>query len=198
MQTIAISNTKPMSGPQTNSFWEYLLVVHPDAGVYAQVMAEKQFFSAKFDDQMAIKTKPQITVANFLAMEPMEDTIIRWMRRVISTKKSFTVTLDQYGAFRPHTIYLRVQDHQPFQQLASELKVVDQYIRSNGCPEMKLITNPHLTIARRLESQTYQQAVAVYADKTFHASFTVNELLLLRRQHQFDSCKQVNVFGLQP
>jgi 2'-5' RNA ligase len=128
----------------------------------------------------------------------MEETIIRWMHRVISTKKSFRVTLDQYGAFRPHTIYLRVQEHQPFQQLARELKVVDQYIRSNGCPEMKLISNPHLTIARRLEQTTYQEAVAVYAEKTFHASFEVKELLLLKRQHQFDGCKQVNVFGLQP
>jgi hypothetical protein len=26
----------------------------------------------------------------------------------------------------------------------------------------------------------------------------VKELVLLRRQHQYDACKQVNVFGLQP
>ena len=180
------------------SMYEYLLVAHPDEAVYAKVMAEKQFFSARFKSSVAVKTKPHITVANFLAMEVMEETIIRWMHRVISSKKIFRVTLDQYGAFRPHTIYLHVQDHQPFQQLARELKVVDQYIRSNGCPEMHLISNPHLTIARRLEKATYQEAVTVYAEKNFHASFEVKELLLLRRQHQFDSCKQVNVFGLQP
>lgn len=198
METVTSSNIKLMSRPQTNPFWEYLLVAHPNAEVYAQIMAEKQFFSTQFNTQVAIKTKPHITVANFLAMEAMEETIIRYTHRVISTKKCFTVTLDRYGAFRPHTIYLRVQDHQPFQQLARELRAVDQYIRSNGCPEMKLIDNPHLTIARRLEKQTYQEAVTVYSEKTFHATFQVNELLLLRRQHQFDSCKQVNVFGLQP
>ena len=179
-------------------FYEYLLVAHPDATVYAQVMAEKELFTAQFKMPIAVKTKPHITVANFLALEPMEETIIRWMHRVISARKSFRVTLDQYGAFRPHTIYLKVQDHQPFQQLAKELKVVDQYIRGYGCPEMKLISNPHLTIARRLEQATYQQAVTVYAEKAFHASFEVKELLLLRRQHQFDSCRQVNVFRLQP
>lgn len=198
METATLSHTTIMRGPQTNSFSEYLLVAHPDAGVYQQVMAEKQFFSAQFKTPVAVKTKPHITVANFMAMEPMEETIIRWMHRVISTKKSFRVTLDQYGAFRPHTIYLRVQDHRPFQQLARELKVVDQYIQSNGCPEMHLVDFPHLTIARRLEHPTYQEAVTVYAEKNFHASFEVKELLLLRRQHQFDTCKQVNVFGLQP
>ncbi len=178
--------------------YEYLLVAHPDDAVYAQVMAEKQFFSAQYKEQVAIKTKPHITVANFLAMEAMEDTLIRWMHRVISTQKKFTVTLDKYSGFANHTIYLRVQDHGPFQQLAKELKVVDQYVRSNGCPEVHLITRPHLTIARRLPENVYHEAATAYAQKDFYASFEVKELLLLRRQHQFDACKQINVFGLQP
>lgn len=193
-----VATNKTFSSARVKGFWEYLLVARPDEAVYAQVMEEKKFFSAQFKLMAAVKTQPHITVANFMALEPMEETIIRWMHRIISSKKSFRVTLDQYGAFRPHTIYLRVQDHQPFQQLAKELKVVDQYIRGYGCPEMHLITNPHLTIARRLEQTTYSEAVKVYAEKTFHASFDVRELILLRRQHQIDSCKQVNVFGLQP
>ena len=197
METGTLSN-KSFLTAAAGGIYEYLLVAHPDETVYAQVMAEKQFFTARFQTPVAVKTKPHITVANFLAMEPMEETIIRWMHRVISTKKVFRVTLDQYGAFRPHTIYLKVEDHQPFQQLAGELKVVDQYVRSYGCPEMKLISNPYLTIARRLEKTTYQEAMTVYAEKSFHAAFDVKELLLLRRQHPFDSCKQVNVFRLQP
>jgi 2'-5' RNA ligase len=185
-------------GAPVNSLYEYLLIVHPDETVYARVMAEKQLFTVQYQEQVAVKTKPHITVANFLAKEEMESTIIRWMHRVISVQKKFKVTLDRYSGFAPHTIYLRVQDHQPFQQLAKELKVVDQYVRSNGCPEARLITRPHLTIARRLPETVYRQAETVYAKKDFHASFEVSELLLLRRQHQFDSCKQVNVFGLQP
>jgi 2'-5' RNA ligase len=189
--------SRQVSAP-VNSLYEYLLVAHPDADVYAQVMAEKQLFTAQYKEQVACKTKPHITVANFLAKEEMESTLIRWMHRIISTQKKFTVTLDKYSGFAPHTIYLRVQDHQPFQQLAKELQVVDQYVRSYGCPEAQLITRPHLTIARRLPETVYRQAETVYAQKDFHASFEVKELLLLRRQHQFDSCKQVNVFGLQP
>lgn len=180
------------------SMYEYLLVAHPDETVYAQVMAEKENFSAQYKAPIAGKTKPHITVANFLAMEAMEETLIRWMHRIISTQKKFKVTLDKYSGFANHTIYLRVQDHQPFQQLAKELKVVDQYVRSNGCPEVHLITRPHLTIARRLPENIYHAAANEYAQKNFYASFEVKELLLLRRQHQFDSCKQVNVFGLQP
>jgi hypothetical protein len=127
----------------------------------------------------------------------MEPTIIRWMHRVISTQKKFKVTLDKYSGFPPHTIYLRVQDHEPFKQLAKELKVVDQYVRSYGCPAARLHTYPHLSLARRLPENIYRK-LKLCMRKNFHASFEVNQLLLLRREHQFDSCKQVNVFGCNP
>lgn len=192
-----LAKNQSISTP-VGGFFEYLLVAHPDAPVYEQVMAEKKLFTEQYHEQVAIKTKPHITVANFQAREEMEPTLIRWMHRVISAQKKFNVTLDRYSGFPPHTIYLRVQDHEPFKQLARELKVVEQYIRSYGCPEVKLITRPHLTIARRLTETVYRQAEQVYAQKNFHASFEVNQLLLLRREHQFDSCRQVNVFGLMP
>ena len=116
-----LAQSRAFSTP-VNNLYEYLLVVHPDERVYAQVMAEKQLFSAQYKESVAVKTKPHITVANFLAKEEMESTIIRWMHRIISVQKKFTITLDKYSGFPPHTIYLRVQDHEPFKQLAKELK----------------------------------------------------------------------------
>lgn len=192
-----VSQNTEMS-PVSAGVYEYLLVVQPDAEAYAQVMAEKQFFSRQFGAPVAVKTKPHITVAAFVAFEAMEETLIRWMSRVISVKQGFEVTVDQYAAFRPHTICLRVKEQQPFLQLAKELKVVDQYIQGYGCPKMTMVTNAHMTIARRLDLNTYQQAVKTYADRSFHASFKVKELVLLRRKDQFDTCRQVNVFALRP
>lgn len=196
METGSVTN-RVFSTP-VQQFYEYLLVAHPDAAVYEKLMEEKQWFTSQYKEPIAVKTKPHITVANFLAKEEMESTIIRWMHRIISNQNRFTVTLNRYSGFKPHTIYLRVQDHGPFQQLAKELQVVDQYVRGYGCPEMHLIAYPHVTIARKLSEAVYRQAETDYAQKEFHASFDVNELVLLRRTHQFDSCKQVNVFGLRP
>ncbi|MBV9989078.1 MAG: 2'-5' RNA ligase family protein [Chitinophagaceae bacterium] len=191
--------SSPAKGmPHLQGLYEYLLIARPDAAVYEQVMEEKRFFSSQFNAAIAVKTKPHITVANFLTVDRMEETLIRWMGRAFSYTPSFQVTLHEYGAFRPHTIYLRIQDQQPFLQLAKALKPIDQQIRSFGFPGMKLIDNAHLTIARRLDATTYQQAVACYSEKTFHASFEVSELVLLRRRDQFDACKQVNIFRLQP
>lgn len=193
-----MKNEISSGGFNMEELYEYLLVVHPDEGVFEKVMAEKQIFYAEYKVAVAIKTQPYITVANFLANEAMEETIIRWMQRICSRQQSFIVTLNNYSGFPPHTIYLRIQNAQPFKQLATELKVVDAYVTSCSCPPIKLISNPHLSIARRLPQDIYFKALTQYAHKSFHESFMVNELLLLRRRHQYDKCKPINVFGLQP
>lgn len=177
---------------------EYLLVIHPDDEVYNKVTAEKQSFYNQYRQKISVKTKPHITVATFMAREEMEETLIRWIERVSSLQKSFPVTLNNYSGFPPHTIYLLILDHQPFKQLATQLKVINSYIISNGCPAVQFLRSPTMTIAGQLPGNVYEKAAIDYSQKTFCESFTVHELLLLRRAHQFNECKVVNIFRLLP
>jgi 2'-5' RNA ligase len=183
---------------QENGLYEYLLMGSPDAVVRDKIMKEKEQFYDDYQEKIAVRTQPHITVANFMASEAMEPTIIKWMQRICGAQQSFPVTLNNYSGFPPHTIYLRVQDPLPFQQLAKQLKTVDDFIRASACPPARLITRPHLSIARKLPEQVYNKAMADYAQKTFHESFMLDELLLLRRRHQFDACKTIQVFRLRP
>lgn len=190
--------TKKISHITAHEFYEYLLVAHPDTDVHEKVMAEKKLFCEEYTEKIAGKTRPHITVANFIAREEMEDTIIRWVQRICNNLQSFTVTLNNYSGFPPHTIYLRVQNAKPFQQLAQQLSVVNNYVSSCSCPPMKLISHPHVSIAQKLPEEVYFKALIQYAHKTFHESFVVTQLLLLRRKQNDDTCKSINVFGLQP
>lgn len=128
----------------------------------------------------------------------MEDTLIRWVQRICNSYKCFELTLNNYSGFPPHTIYLRVQDPHPFRQLMQQLRSIDEFIRSSGCPPANLITRPFLSIAGGLTEQVYNQAMPDYSRRTFHDSFRVDELVLLKRTHSFDACKTVNIFRLQP
>ncbi len=181
-----------------NDFYEYSLVAHPGAAVNEKVIAEKHLFYNEYKEKIAIKTKTHITIANFLAKEVMEETLIKWIQRICNQQQSFNVTLNNYSGFPSHTIYLRVQNDAPFQKLATELKIVNTYVSSCSCPPMKIILKPHVSIAKTLSEEIFFKALTQYAHKTFHESFMVNELLLLKRKHQYDSCKRVNVFGLKP
>jgi 2'-5' RNA ligase len=193
----AVSFTQPQF--RGSIIKEYLLVVNPEENIWRQVMEEKTNFFNSYRTAVAIKTKPHITIASFLAKEEMEETVLRWIHRIVSAKKIFTVALNNYSGFpNANTIYLRVQDHLPFKQLAKELKVIDELVKSNGLPKAHLISNPHMTIARRLEGPVYEKAMMEYSRKEFHAEFQVKELVLLKRTHQFDQCNHVSVFRFQP
>lgn len=191
---LAFSTATSFVVPQ---FYEYLLVVHPAKEVFDQLKQEKEIFSADYKTSIAKKTLPHITIANFLAKEAMEGIVIKWMHKIISAQTSFTVMLNNYSGFpSSKTVYARVQDHEPFKQLAASLKIINNYIEGNGFPRAIFPNHPHLSIARSLQQNVYDKAMMDYSRKTFNASFVVDELILLRRQNQFDKCRQVSMFRL--
>ncbi len=178
-------------------FYEYLLVVHPNEETFNQLKEEKENFSSEYNVSIAKKTLPHITVANFLAKEAMEETLLKWMYKIISKQQSFNVMINNFSGFpSSKTVYARIQNHEPFKQLATSLKIINTYINDNGFPNAKLINHPHMTIARSLQQDVYEKAIMDYSHKIFNANFTVDELVLLKRSSQFDKCKQVSVFKL--
>ena len=180
-------------------FLEYLLVVSPDAAVYDKVMQVKQDFDDEYEEKIAVKSKPQIVIATFIARERMEETIIKWIQRICGLRNGFDVMLNNYSGFPNNkTIYIRVQDHKPFKRLAKDLGVIDEYVQSNDCPKARIIDKPHLTIARRLPAEVYEKAMMDYSQKIFHDFFPVRQLVLLRRDNEFGKYKTVNVFSLLP
>ena len=128
---------------QAGSLYEYLLVAHPSPEIYALIEKEKEWFTGEYKQAIAGKTRPHITIANFLANEEMEQTINRWLQNICSLATSFPVSLNNYGGFPPHTIYLRVQNPQPFQQLAKQLQTVDDFIRASACPPATTCMNSY-------------------------------------------------------
>ncbi|HKH62273.1 MAG TPA: 2'-5' RNA ligase family protein [Flavitalea sp.] len=177
---------------------EYLLVARPDPNVCDKVRQEKQLFFDTYKQGVALQNPPHIKIANFHANEAMEETVIRWIQRICSQYKSFPVTLNNYSGFPSHTIYVRIQDHAPFKQLADQLAVIDEYVQSNGYPQARLVYRPHVTIANGLGNKVYDWAMSDYSQKTFHETFMMEELILLKRNNQFDTCKQVNLFRFYP
>ena len=174
--------------------WEYLLVAHPDQPVYEKLLEEKKFFDDGYG--YAARTLPGITITQFLAKEQMEGTLIRWIQNICRMQTAFTVTLNNYSGFPPHTIYLRIQDPGPFEHLAHQLKIIDGFVQDNDCPPVHVHEVPHLPIASCLPEHIYNEAIASYAHRSFHESFKVDKLLLTRRASVHDNLELVNTFTL--
>lgn len=175
---------------------EYRLVIHPDAVVYDKIMAEKQRFFTKYGIETVVKSFPYIMVAGFYAGEGMEETLIRWIQRICSQHNSFEIALNNYSGFPQHTIYLRIQNPYPLQQLTRQLKTLDNHV--NAMSSTAYERTPHLPLAAELPEAVYEQAMPVYALKNFHACFMATEVVLLARDHPFATCKTVTVFRFLP
>ena len=177
---------------------EYLLVVQPAPEVYEKILNEKQLFYDEYKVPEIIKKNPKLIVAALLVNEAMEETLGRWIQRICSHQHGFSLTLNNYSGFPPSNIYLRVQNEQPFQKLSAALKELNHYITSCTCPPIQFTSRLHITIADDLPENIYVNALKKYAHKTFHETFTVDELQLLKRRNEFDNYKPINVFSLQP
>ena len=194
MNTGLVKNA-PFAWPG-NGNREYRLVIYPDTVVYEKIMAEKQRFNIKYGLEPAVQWFPYIMVTGFYAGEGMEETLIRWIQRICSQHNSFEILLNNYSGFPQHSIYLRIQNPQPLQQLATQLKTLDSHVHAMSGSSFERI--PHVALALELPEPVYQQAMPVYSRKTFRARFMATELVLLGRDHPYATSKTINVFRFLP
>lgn len=173
--------------------YAYTLAIKPDELTQDKIQEEKQFFFNNEEDRL---DHSFISVADFTIKEAMEETLIRWLHRIVSSTNGFTVTLNNYGVFPGESIYLRVQDHTPIQKLVKQVKALEPYIKSDNGNDLDTCIRPHLPVLSASETVEYDNAVHVYAQRVFHESFSVQELVLLKQEA--GKLKRVNVFKMLP
>ena len=175
-----------------------MLQANPQETVNEKLMVEKKYFEDKYEAEIVTKTLPHITIANFLAKEMLEDRIGRLLQNICNQQYSFTVDLNNFSGFPTHAIFIRVQNPQPFKQLANGLQALDDLLQVNDCPPLQLSGKPHMTIARQLDEEIYDIAIKEYAAREFHEQFTVDKLVLLKRDSRYKKWQHVNYFYLPP
>ncbi len=147
---------------------QYMLVAYPEAA-----------------DHSGVEAFP-IELASFEAKEGMEETMIRWMHRIISSQQEFRVELIQRMDVHTGQVQMSIPDKTDFQQLARQLKVVSQYINSCDCAEMYFNIRP---VAGLLK---------VKRDGDYQGIYTIRAFCLLKKNHDFDASRPVSVFALRP
>lgn len=161
---------------------EYLLVLQPHEDLFNRIMQEKQAFAQAYDCSAAGLGKPQIVLAKIVQRIWSEPHWLRRVARTISEQAPFTVTLENYGSFPTHSIYLQVKTKTAIVALVKSLRQHGKYLYYDAAYKPHFITEPHLTIARKLLPWQYEQAWQAYKHQFFSGMFLVKEVLLLRRK----------------
>lgn len=160
---------------------EYLLIIQPSADVHEKIIQQKKLFAEKYDCPTAIHSKPHITLIKFMQWSMNENRIIHRFNNIIQTAKPFMVSLKNFSSFPTHTIYVNVETKNDIVSLVKSLRPVQAFLKFDDEHKPHYITEPHITIARKLAPWQYEQGWLEYSNREFSAHFIVNNIVLLRR-----------------
>jgi hypothetical protein len=172
----------------------YRLVIPADEPVSRQVKQLRMQWETIYGESSVSEKPPSITLACFTAREEMEDMIMRWIHRICSTRPSFMVTLNNFSAVPPQTIYIRVQDANPFQQLAGQLRMLDEFSRTANGKQWRIFDKPFIKLGSLPEDFAQDQWFS-YTHQLFHAAFMAKKMLMMKEEK--DGWKIVSVFPFQ-
>ena len=162
--------------------FEYLLVLNPHEELRDKIMKLRHEFNDEYKVSTVLGVKPNIILANFLQYEMMEERLINRLKVVAMGFHPIKVELRGFGSFPSHTIYINVISKVPVQTLVKEIRHETQRLmKLNDDNKPHFILEPHLTIARKLQTWQYEKAWLEYSNKNFTGRFIADGMLLLKR-----------------
>jgi len=162
---------------------EYLLVLQPHASLWGEITTIKKKFEADYKFEQIKIGLPHITLAMFKQYTATENRIVQSLRNNAKTLSPFKVEMKGFGSFPTHTIYINIVSKVPIVNAVKTLRQNAQtFMKTDKDNKPFFITEPHLTIARRLQPWQYEKSWLEYQQANFHGRFIADHALLLKRK----------------
>ncbi len=162
---------------------EYLLVLQPHSALWDEIKFIKEKFKADYKFEGITVGLPHITLAMFKQFPATENRIVNALRNNARTLSPFKVELKDFGSFPTHTIYINIVSKIPIMNAVKTLRQNAQtFMKIDKDNKPFFITEPHLTIARKLQPWQYEKGWLEYQHSNFHGRFIADHALLLKRK----------------
>jgi len=161
---------------------EFLVVLQPHEELWNRITDVKRAFADAYECPMAAFTKPHITLVNFVQYAMMEQRIINRLKLIAMGLPPIKVELKNFGSFPSHTIYINITSKVPIVNMVKQLRQAQALMKINNDNKPHFITEPHLTVARKLLPWQYEKAWLEYEHKHFSGRFIADQILLLKRR----------------
>lgn len=175
---------------------DYLLVLEPHEALRTDIMDIKKKFAAGYECPIAAHGKPHITLVRFHQYDMLETRIVQRLKAITLAQASFMVELEDFGSFPTHTIYIQVKTKVQIVELVRSFRPVQQLMKMDKEHKPHFITEPHLTVARKLLPWQYEKGWLEYSNSHFAGKFMADHLLLLRKRLGEKRYETVQRFGL--
>jgi len=180
----------------THKTCDYLLVIQPHADLHQKIMQVKQNFAETYDCPTATHSKPHITLVSFKQYEMLEEKIVHRLHVIAEASAPFKVELKDFGSFPTHTIYLNVTTRVQIVNLVKKIRQLQKWMKMNDDNKPHFITEPHISIARKLQPWQYEKGWLEYSNTPFSGMFMADHILLLRKREGEWKYQPVQRFAL--
>jgi 2'-5' RNA ligase len=162
---------------------EYLLVLQPHEALWNEIKFIKEKFANDYNCEQAKKGLPHITLVRFKQFQSTEVHIRHSLKNNARTISPFKIELKDFGSFPSHTIYINIVSKVPIMNAVRVLRQQAQkFMKLDKDNKPHFITEPHLTIARKLQPWQYEKGWLEYQHTNFHGRFIADHALLLKRK----------------
>lgn len=176
------NNNKSVDLMPAYNTYIYLLVITPTGNVWEQISDIKDYFSINYKHSFARSTKPHITLVQFMQREIVEEKIIKRFKNIAKAQAPIKIELKDFGNFPSHTIFINVTSKVPLTNLSRSLRVAQPLLKFSPDDKPFFLTEPHVTIARKLVPWQHEKAWIEYSNSSFTGRFIANKMTLLRRK----------------
>jgi len=160
---------------------EFLLVLQPHEELWNTIVAEKNYFKQQYQCETTFG-KPHITLVKFQQYEMMQPRIVQHLHGIALGLPPIKVELKNYGSFPSHTIYINIVSKVPVTETVKAIRSAQKLMKIDKERKPHFITEPHLSIARKLQPWQYEKGWQEYEHKHFHGRFIADYMLLLKRR----------------
>lgn len=190
------TTTLPLTQLPDYATAQYLLVVQPHQALCDEIAKVKKQFAENYDCPAAATAKPNITLARFTQYEMLERRILHRLELIAMAQSSFVVELHGFGSFPTHSIFVNVTTKTQFTELVRALRPIQQLMKLDKDHKPHFITDPFITIARKLLPWQYEKGWLELSNTHFSGRFVVNEMVLLRKREGDMRYEMVRKFKL--
>lgn len=182
---------------EERSVESYRLVIVPDEGMRAALAKESAYAAACYGLEVQWVEKPVLELLHFHALAEMEDTLLRWMRRICGQSAAFDLVFNNYGSRPDIPLYLRVTDGADLQSLAASFHPLDGWLKSNGKAAVRPLPVTRLPLVNRLAVKDARAFLLDFSSRLMHVVLRVEELVLEKNDGQLVSRLPLSPLRLQ-
>ncbi len=161
---------------------EYKIIITPHEDLAKKIMAVQKEFIEKYKIEHTSVYLPQLILVTFKQIQAYEEKIINRLRIVGMGFHPVKIELKDFGSFPSHTIFINVTQLQVSQLVKKIREEGGRLMKPDNENKPHFITDPHLTIARKLKPWQYEQGWHELSQRHFSGQFVAGKMILLRKK----------------